>query len=571
MIDPDDPAPPEAETPTRRTTIALLTGMIPLLQRNQPTQMAPALPGTEAPRAKLDRLVDVDDFRRPDDTDDSPAFARAVAALAKTGGEIRLDPRRRYNLSRGITIASARPIAITGGNSGQIYDASGPGVAITAPMAFLFMVKAPRTRGEHGGIAFRNVSFYDATGHGGIPGSNTVSGALLDLHDAAHSVIENCQFHFIAGCVIRTDFFVQSSILGCRIRYCGGHGAKVLHLAGTDSTFANQSVTIQDTRMEVCYGAAYLAADGTSQSVTLSACTFEASTDEYPASSTPFLDLDGHEYKLIGCTFNRNRAVALYLRGRGIVTACSFETGDASTESILILGSRNILSANSVSDTRRGNSIRVTGVLNLLLGNRFFASGGVRIEGAGNQFHDNVIDSPTMSEGGYFLTLADHCGASGNHFSAYDYAGSGAAPAVNGVALYGQRATFTGNSCRDWSGKTFVRVENATATFQPNVHDGIGTFVSVGVPLDTVAATTRLVLPEGARVVTVTGTTPIGEITVGAQWSGCAVTLVFTGRAVVAASAGTGLSRPFVATPCSTLTLASDGRRWFESGRSGER
>jgi len=519
-------------------------------------------------QSKLERVVDVDDFRLPTDADDTAAFTRAIASLVATGGEIRTNPRKRYAISASITIASVHHIAISGANFGLQYDASGPGIAITKPMASLFRVVAPASRGEHGGVSLRNLSFYDATGGGGTPGKNAITWALLDLRDASSSLIENCQFHFISGSVIRADYFVQSSIIGCRIRYCGAPGKKVLHLGGTDTAYASQSVTVHDTRIEVCYGDAYLFVESFCQAVTISACTFEAGTVEYPQSSAPFLDLNGTEYKVIGCALNRNLAQAMILRGRGIVTACSFETGPASTESILIPGARNIIASNTFTDTRRAFSVRVTGVLNLLTGNRFFASGGIVFEGANNQFHNNVIDNPSMSEGGYCLMLADYCAANGNHLNGYDFAESRYKPSTHGVALNGAHAAFVNNTCRGWVGKTFIRVESSTAMFQPNIHDGVGTFMTTGVALNTIASTARVVLPANVRVVTVTGTAAIAEIVSGVQWAGMAVTLVFASVVTVSKTVNVRLTRPFTSKIGDTLTVVSDGVRWYEAARS---
>lgn len=569
---------------TRRSIMTGLVGLAtPILQRSEPEQAqlnesehqsAEAILFRQAGgvkqslQNKVGRIIDVDDFRFPGDADDTPAFARAVAELAEVGGEIRTDPMKRYTVSNSIVVSSLYHIAFTGANFGQVRDATGPGIAIIAPITSLFKVVAPRVRGAHGGVSFRSLSFYDATGGGGAPGRNVVSKALLDLRDACLSLVENCEFHFINGSIIQTDYFVQSSIIGCRVRYCGAAGKRVLHLGGVDTRHASQSVTIHDTRMEVCYGDAYLFIDSTCQAVTITACVFEAATTEYPRSNTIFIDADGNDYKIIGCSFNRNLARAVVLRGRGIVTACSFETGPTTAESLFILGARNVVSGNTFTDTRLVHSIRVVGVLNLLVGNYFFASGGIALEGAGNQFHNNVIDNPTMAGGGYCLVLADHCAAIGNHFNGNDFANNDFVPEVNGAVLYGANATFSHNSCHGWAGKTFIRVESTTASFQPNMHDGIGTFVTAGVMLNSVRAASKLVLPNGASVVTVTGAGTIEELATGLQWAGATVTLVFSNTAVLPGSANIKLVQPLTLQAGDTLTLASDGALWYETARS---
>ncbi len=518
---------------------------------------------------KLQRIVHVDDYRLAPDADDTNAFERAVAAIVATGGEILLDPKKRYLVSGSITIASTKPITIRGGGFGQVYDATGPGIAYTAAINSVFRVQSPTaSRSEAGGVHFVGVSFYDASYNAGgltpgAPGTNTIANAVLDLWDAPLSCVENCQFHYVEGSAIKTDFAAQTSIKGCRIRYSGVAGKKVVHLGATDASYASQAVTVTDCRIEVCYGDAYLYTAALAQSVTVSHCQFEAATTEYPASSVPFVDTSCDGFNMVGCGINRNLAQAVILRaGRGIIFGNAFATGAAATETISLLASRYVLVGNAFADTRTGVSLRVVGINNVISANRFYQSGGVSLEGAGNSFNGNTIDTPSMTGGGYALVLADWCRGSDNFLTS-----PGVAPAVNGVALYGNQAIFTGNNCRDWAGKTFIRVESTTAVFSANTHDGVGTFATQAGTLASAASAATLNLPYGFSAVTVTGATNITAITAGTEWTGRVMTLIFAGALTVVDGGNLKLGGDFTATADDTLTLACDGFNWFEVAR----
>lgn len=522
-------------------------------------------------QAKLRRTIHVDDFRLVPDADDTNAFVRAIASIAATGGEILLDPKKRYVVSASITIASKYPIAIRGGNFGQPYETTGPGIAYTAAMNSVFRVQSPATRGEAGGVWIQGISFYDASYNAGgltpgLPGTNTIANGVLDLWDAPLSCIDSCQFHFVKGAAIKTDFFVQSSIRSCRIRYCGDAGKNALHLGATDNGYASQAVTVTDCRIEVCYGNAYVFANAFTQSIVIAHCQFEAATVEYPTSNVPFIDVQTDGCRIIGCGINRNLAQAVILRnGRGIVSGCQFDTGTAATESLLVNASRYVIIGNVFTDTRTAASVTLNGINNLFVGNRMYASGGIQALGAGNQVHQNIIDTPTMLGGGYALVLADFCMARGNFFTS-----PGSPPAVNGVALYGDQSTFTQNGCREWAGKTFIRIEAAAgnANFYFNSYDGSGTFATMSSALYQVASAATVTLPYGPSLATITGTTNITTINAGAQWAGKTITLAFAGVLTVVDGNNLKLAGNFVTTADDTLTLACDGNNWFEVARS---
>lgn len=524
-------------------------------------------------REKLRRIVDVDDFHLAPDADDTNAFARAVASLISTGGVIHTDPKKRYLISASVSIISAKHILITGGNFGQVYDATGPGIAITAPLDSVFRAQGP-TRASAGGVSFYGISFYDATGSGGAPGKNTIGRAALDMYDAPLSTIEACQFHFLKGTAIRSDFFAQSSINGCRFRYCGDAGKKVVHFGSTNSTYCSQAVNFHDNRMEVCYGDSYVYTGNFTQDVTIANCVFEAATSEYPTSSVPFLDLAGLNTRLMASAINRNLAQAVILRGgRGQIFGCSFATGSAATETIFCLASRWLIFGNSFEDLRTGNSIRVTGMGNSFFGNRMYVSGGISFEGSSNHFNNNYVENPSKRGPGYLITLIDYCTADNNHFQGADLSGGTYVPAVGAVILYAATSEAIGNTFRGWAGKNALRIEAAGAAYMPNKHDGVGTFVSAALnPMPVASSANQMRLPArpGETLhIHVTGTETITEIVSGYQYLNMTAVLVFQGALTVRNLNNLQLTGDMKTSTGKKLYLLCDGTHWTEISRWG--
>jgi hypothetical protein len=82
-----------------------------------------------------------------------------------------------------------------------------------------------------------------------------------------------------------------------------------------------------------------------------------------------------------------------------------------------------------------------------------------------------------------------------------------------------------------------------------------------------VASAAALTLPQGVRVVTVTGTTGITSI-VATGHSGHVVTLIFAGILTVTDGSNLKLASSYTTTADDTLTLACDGVSWYEVARS---
>jgi hypothetical protein len=73
-------------------------------------------------------------------------------------------------------------------------------------------------------------------------------------------------------------------------------------------------------------------------------------------------------------------------------------------------------------------------------------------------------------------------------------------------------------------------------------------------------------VPNGERVVKVTGTTTITTIT--AQAPGTVVTLIFTGALTLTDGSNLKLAGDFVTTPGRHDHVGSDGTNWIEANRS---
>ena len=82
-----------------------------------------------------------------------------------------------------------------------------------------------------------------------------------------------------------------------------------------------------------------------------------------------------------------------------------------------------------------------------------------------------------------------------------------------------------------------------------------------------VASATALTLPQGSRVITVTGTTNITSVLVSG-WTGKQVTLIFTGALTFTDGSNLRLNGNFVTTTDDTITIACDGLNWYEVARS---
>lgn len=87
-------------------------------------------------------------------------------------------------------------------------------------------------------------------------------------------------------------------------------------------------------------------------------------------------------------------------------------------------------------------------------------------------------------------------------------------------------------------------------------------------PAATVASAATLTLPQGVRVVNVTGTTGVSSIDAVGH-DGAVVVLVFAAALTVTDGSNLRLAGNFTSTADDTLTVACVGANWYEVARSG--
>lgn len=115
------------------------------------------------------------------------------------------------------------------------------------------------------------------------------------------------------------------------------------------------------------------------QVITLRDCPFEAAPTESAATSATFLDCPAERYLIDGCGFNRTDAIAVRMGGRGKMANCDFANAIGAETSLLLTGSRCIVSNCILEDNWTALSIDCTGVQNRIDVNIFYFSGGVSL------------------------------------------------------------------------------------------------------------------------------------------------------------------------------------------------
>lgn len=125
-------------------------------------------------------------------------------------------------------------------------------------------------------------------------------------------------------------------------------------------------------------------------------------------------------------------------------------------------------------------------------------------------------------------------------------------------------------------GRRKYAVESIYDAFSPDALQELNDYLSIIHPLtrliqqrsgmSTVASAATIAIPNGADVVSVTGTTTITSVTAG--YAGQRVTLVFAGALTFTDGSNLKLAGNLVTTADDTISLVCDGTIWFETGRS---
>lgn len=446
-------------TTGRRAFLFGATGALGLTQAASTQSVAPERILSVSPHA----FGAVGDGR----TDDTEAVQRAIDAIAATGGVV-LFPPGRYRITSTLRVSSLQPVSLLGQMFGQIYDAGGLASAILvgADMEYLIEYAAPNQsqRSAHGAGTIAGLAFVDPTSpDNAAPGRHRLT-AALHLRDFAMGLVESCTFHWIRGSAILADFTVMSTIRGCRVRYTGdpAEPSRSAIVVGQSARFPSQSFLVDDTRVEVCYSREYISVDESCSDITIRSCGFEAATVEYPESSNTFVDIACQRYLIESCTFNRTDAVAVTMRGRGKMIGCHFASGGRPAPSLRIAGDRCMVSNSIFEDNSPSHSIDCSGTQNQILGNIFYSSGGVRMSGRGNVFALNQVSNPTMTGGGWWLELGDHCVAEGNRFD-----GNGWVVKVGGIVTRNSDR-ISNNTFDRWSGRPCIGRESRASSINAN-------------------------------------------------------------------------------------------------------
>lgn len=410
-------------------------------------------------------------------TDDTAAIQRTIDAACAKGGSV-LFPHGRYLVTAPLKVRSRAPVSLLGEMCGAFYDAGiGPAILVGAPMSSLIEYSAPDSahRGASGAGSIKFLAFVDPSTPDNLAPGTRQLGSALHLKDFALGLVQGCSFHWLNGAAITTEMAVMATVSGCRIRYCGNPRRLtpgLIQLGHAGTAFTTQSFLLEDIRIEACYGDPYVRVAEACQDVTIRDCRFEAATVEAPRTSGTFIDCQAERYLIDGCGFNRTNAVAVRMGGRGKLANCHFANAIGEQTTLLIEGSRCIISNSIFEDNRTGLSIECKGYQNILFGNMFYFSGGIRLAGRGNSFKNNQICRPRMKGPGWWLHLSGRSIAESNHFD-----GDVSDPEVGGiVSTDGDRVT--NNSFDRWLGVTCIRRESAQSFIFAN------TFVDIDRPYD---------------------------------------------------------------------------------------
>jgi hypothetical protein len=191
-------------------------------------------------------------------------------------------------------------------------------------------------------------------------------------------------------------------------------------------------------------------------------------------------------------------------------------------------------------------------------------------------FDNAVFGCPAERSGPFVLQNGESNGWWSNKFSNchFDKAAGGTAPAhyidIGAGSIQLDNVACTGHAPTS----SYVRVRNTVTARRVQVgqilvEDNTKTLIEDDRADPTVASAATITLPNGDRVVKVTGTTNITSIT--ASHVGRVVTLIFAGALTFTNGSNLKLNTAagnLVTTGDDTITLVCDGTNWFEVSRS---
>lgn len=348
-------------------------------------------------------MVNVEDFKSkvvgPDWT---AALNAAGTQLAPTGGMLWLPPNRNYGISgNGVQIRSTHAITIASGMGGALYNAPTsclyPLGNITGSM-LTYQTPVGATRANHGGGRITGLTFADISNRAGV----TIKGrrqytmtAAIDARDFNVSMIDNCNFNFLKGSAVRTDYCIKSSIKDCGFGWCGDTSLPTIDINSTDATFASQAVVIDNNKLEVNYDAPYIQLGALALNIHVTNNGFEADTVTDATSNQYFLRENGGRNVVSHNRFNRNTlAYPVFLNSKSTFTG-NWLSGMAS--GALRLGTSCAATGNVFDDNTATNPVTIPGTNNTLIGNVFGYANSTVLFGADGQHQNRVADNEGMN------------------------------------------------------------------------------------------------------------------------------------------------------------------------------
>lgn len=292
-------------------------------------------------------------------------------------------PCRYYFDSWNIT--NALPVTFRGDMVG--YDKTTSACLIPrANAANWITVQSPTAnRDLAGGVTFDGLALRDTTASLGLPGTVLLDVALY-IKDGIKSHVRNCSFENIHGSAIKTGYFIQSTIESVAIRYCGSTGHSALDLSGDSGSFPSQSVVLENTTIEACYGAPYINAGLYLNEAKFIGLGFEAESSAAD-SNWPFIQTEAGAHGLLinDSHFNRNNTnqIKILTNSYGIMVNHSTFRGSITTNAAVWFGG-NDCSIGSQCFFNSGKThyeVELRGLRNTLDNSIFLNSGSVYAAG----------------------------------------------------------------------------------------------------------------------------------------------------------------------------------------------
>lgn len=333
--------------------------------------------------------VDVTDYGATGDgvTDDLASIQAAVDAVSVTGGTVTFPTPGRYAISGTINVRSSFPVNLV--SDMWTNGALAPWGSYIRPrnsMAAMVKYSTPAgvPRGTCGAGTVRGLTFFDDSDP---TGSNVKArrvksvSVALDLTDFNLGKVENCQFFYIKGSPIRTDYCITSAIVDCWMRYCGDVDRPAIEVASTDTTYKTQALQIVGCSIEVHFDATYVTMDSNSANVKMLRCGFESAYNELADSGQTFVDDLGRRNQIVGNHFDRTSAVAVYAGEQSPVVGNTFHGQIAG--SLKLRGDFSVGSGNTFFDNQSPTvpSAEAAGFGTIFIGNTMTNSGGMVASG----------------------------------------------------------------------------------------------------------------------------------------------------------------------------------------------